>query len=106
MAVQAVNSGLDDLILRGRKLRTDISDAIVGEVPVRRTISSASSVSFSVFDPELDLMRDPFLNERSRMEIDGLMFELVQIKRGDDDTDSLTFEDAAVSRLRRLKGPK
>ncbi len=106
MAVQAVNSGLVDLILRGRKLRTDISDAIVGEVPVRRTISSASSVSFSVFDPNLDLMRDPFLNERSRMEIDGLVFELVQIKRGEDDTDSLVFEDAAISRLRRLKGPK
>ncbi len=106
MAVQAISSSIDDIRLKGRKLRANFTGAIVGEVPVRRTISSASSVSFTVFDPELELLRDPFLNERSRIEIDGLTFELVQIKRGEDDTDSLAFEDAAVSKLRRLKGPK
>lgn len=106
MAVQAVSSSLDDLRLRGRTLRADISNAIVGEAPVKRTISSASSVNLTVFDPNCKLLRDPFMNERSRIEIDQLLFDLVQIKRNEDDTDSLTFEDSAVSKLRRLTGPK
>lgn len=105
MTVQAINSKIADLRIHGKRIGADISEAIVGDVRVKRTLSVAPSISLSCSDPNMKLLSRPFGKQRTYLTIDDLDFVTVQVKHKNGDT-SLTFEDAAVARLRRFEGPK
>jgi hypothetical protein len=105
VTVQAIESKIADLHLSGRKISADISGAIVGQVPVKRTISGASSIVVPLEDPHLKLTRKPFAQQATGLTVDGLAFRMVGVKHAGGTT-TLTFEDAAVAALRRRKGPK
>lgn len=105
MSVQAVESKIADLHLQGKKISADISNAITGQVPVKRTVSGASTIVIALEDPHAKLLRKPFAKQATTLTVDGLAFRMVGVKRKGSGT-TLTFEDAAVSRLRKKKGPK
>lgn len=100
-----MTSQVEDLRLHGKKITADISGAVTGKVPLKRTIAGASSMVVTLADPNMKLLRKPFAKQATTMVVDGLNFRMVGVKHSAGTT-TLTFEDAAVSRLRARKGPK
>lgn len=104
MSIQAIESKIADLTIKGKRVDADISGAITGDVPVKRTISGASSIVMTLLDPNLKLLSRPMVKQRTRLTVDGLDFVRTGVKHKSGTT-ILTFEDAAVARLRQFKGP-
>lgn len=103
--IDALGSGVDRIRLATPGLVANITPAIVGDVPVRRSMESASELMFTVSDPEGRVMRSRLVTEASRISVDGLRFALVKPTRQGPDT-GLTFEDELTYLLRQKKGPK
>lgn len=97
--------GIDKLLLSSKSLRADVSEAIVGDISISRTMDGASELSFTLSDPNGKIRRSKFLTEATRFSIDDLGFALVQVSKSGLDL-TLTAEDAIVYRLRQKKGPK
>ena len=97
--------GIDKLRLASKSLRAEVSEAIVGDVSITRTMEGASELSFTVSDPNGKIRRSKFLTEATRFSIDDLGFALVQVSKSGLDL-TLTAEDVVVYRLRQKKGPK
>lgn len=100
-----MGSGVEDLRLHGKRISADVSRAVTGKTPLKRTISGASSIVVQLADPNMKMLRKPFARQATTLVVDGLNFRMVGVKHKDGST-TLTFEDAAVARLRARKGPK
>lgn len=102
--VAGIRSTIDDLKLRGKDFRANVTDAVT-DAPVIRTIEAASTVQLVLNDPRGKVRKSKLLEERFDIGLDGLFFRFVACsKQGDSLT--LSFEDREVARLRQHKGAK
>jgi len=91
------------LILDGKKFDARIEDSITN-ASLERTIDGASILSITVEDPERFLTRGGYFKRRGELLFDDLWFRMCALdKQGDAFT--MTFEDQAVSLLRRHTSP-
>lgn len=94
--------GKADVILDGKQLTLDVSEAI-NDIQLTRTISGASTVALNMIDTDRSILRSGIFDHRVTLQLDGLRFHLVQpAKAGDLLT--CTFEDEVVALLRRTNG--
>jgi hypothetical protein len=103
--IKGLGSGVANLRVANSRISADISNAIHGDVTIRRTIEGASELSLTVSDPHGRIMKSSLVNEASRLSIDDLRFALVKVAKSGQDL-SLSAEDHLVYRLRQKKGPK
>jgi hypothetical protein len=95
---------LDSLVLGGKSAKAELRNALTGEGAVlERTIEGASTLRLELRDPERVLLRSPLFLERTTANVDGQLYELVQVTKTGSDL-SVVLEEAAVADLRRLKG--
>lgn len=103
--VQGIASNLDDLDLRGEKWKVAIGDAL-SEGTLIRKIRGATELSMSVHDPGRHLLRQPLMQEKHEVKLDGLTFGFVKAQsEGKDAPMSLTYEPSLVVALRDIMGP-
>lgn len=105
MSISGPNAGIEALRLNGLRLTANLSNAVIGEPTIRRTIEGASELSLAVSDPERKLLRETFLDEAARVVLDDLRFTLVGVSKSGDDL-TLTAEDETIYLLRQRTGPK
>lgn len=97
------DTGLGRFMLREEHVRANLRD-LLQSVELNRTIEGASTLTVGLLDPNRKLIRSRLVNERSTVNVDGLLFEYVGYSKGDDRL-TLNFEDAAVADLRGERGP-
>lgn len=92
----------DTLLLEGRKVTADISAATTACVETW-SMDAADTFTVDLDDTFRTLLASSVLRRRTRLDLDGLAYELVGVVKGGDAV-SLTFEDADVARLRSQSG--
>lgn len=103
--VQAIGSGLDDLLLQGEKWQAQVGGAFT-DGTIKRKTDGASELVLNVRDPERTLLNSPLLQADFDVELDDLGFSYVACDMSSILSPlSLTFEDREVHRLRQLHGP-
>lgn len=90
-------------MFRGESFHSQIGRKIIA-ANLTRTIEGASTLEFTIHDPQLDLVKSRLFESRFDVEIDGLWFRLVQMRKGGRQV-TLTFEDREVSYIRGYDGP-
>lgn len=106
MSIVGLGVGFDKVRLANKRFSVNLTEAIVGEPRITRTIDGASTFEFTVSDPEGRLRREKFLTEATRIVVDDeLRFVLVKVTKNGDDL-TLTAEDEIVYLMRRKEGPK
>lgn len=94
--------GIGDIKLFGSRMSARLEEAVTS-AEIQRTIEGASTLTLDLKDPTYTILRSPLLRQRTRVTVDPLTFELVQVRK----TGTLikaTFEDAKVAALRLHKG--
>jgi len=76
----------------------------VTDVNIHRTIEGASTVDVTVEDRDRTLLNSGLLSSRNDIEIDGLYFRLVSVRKDGPEL-TLSFEDREVSLLRLYNKP-
>lgn len=100
-----VDVDLASLVLAGKGASAEVRNALTGDGAVlERTIEGASTLRLELHDPKRTLLRSPLFLQRTTANLDGQLFELVQVSKSGS-TLTVTLEDAGVADLRRLKGP-
>ena len=94
--------GLDDLVIRGKKMKAEVAGAIQASA-IERTMGGSSSISLALRDADRDLLRSDIFSSRADLRFDSLLFELSSISKSGDDL-SVRFEAAGVADLRKKKG--
>lgn len=108
--VAGIGGELEDVVIRsdpkapGSPFKAKLAEAVL-DAPLKRTITGASELSFTVHDPLYTLLRSKMLEERPLIELDGLKFRLESIEKQQKDL-TLTFMDEKVYKLRQFTGPK
>lgn len=97
-------AGVEDIKIEGKGLPLELSTAIHGDVRVVRSIDRASTVEFTVSDPDRRIRRREEFQQASSLTVDGLAFRLVQVRKQGQDL-GLVFEDEVVWRMRQRRGP-
>lgn len=97
------DTGLGRFMLREEHVRANLHD-VLQNAELNRTMEGASTLTVTLLDSKRKLIRSRLVNERSTVNVDGLLFEYVGYAKGDDKL-TLNFEDAAVDDLRHIKGP-
>lgn len=88
-------------VVGGRKgARADILAAVTGSPTLSRTIDGASTLEVPLADFHRDLVLDTRINERSWARVNGVTYELVQLRKSGDIL-NLVFEDSIAAALRR-----
>jgi hypothetical protein len=97
---------LKRLKLNGKEMDVAIQDSIVGGDGIERTMEGASTITFDVSDPHLELTRAGVLDpdNEDEIELDGLFFTLVHVDKNDRVL-SCQFEDREVHWLRDYDKP-
>jgi hypothetical protein len=96
------NLHLGDVIINGSTLTLDVTSAI-SDIIVERNIAAASTVTLQMTDPQRQILRNNIFNYFDALELDGLLFALVeQTKTGDQL--QVIFEAAGVALLRLQSG--
>lgn len=93
---------LGDITINGGPLDSNIAAAVT-DVIVERNIASASTVTIQVSDPTRYILRSQLLNYTDVLELDGLLFALVEITKTGDQIQFI-FEAYGVFLLRQEKG--
>jgi hypothetical protein len=102
--VQGVASTIDDILLRGKSFRAEISDAVIERPKLTRTIEGSSTLSLPIEDADRVIRQSRLLKaEYFDVEIDDLWFRLAGCNASGP-TLTLTFEDRIISWLRTGKG--
>lgn len=96
---------LAELTLSGPASTAQLVEAISKPPALSRTIDGATTLEVEVRDTRRGLLRSGMFDSRSWAVVDGLHFELVQVKKAGDAI-TLTFEDAIVAALRRRTDPR
>lgn len=99
-----IDSGIEKLVLENLKTGDFNVTGAITSAELERTIDGASTLSISLHDPERRLLRSGIFETAVDIELDGLYFRLVSVSKSDDQL-SLTFEERAVSLLRRKDKP-
>lgn len=95
----ALGKDLPSLVLSSGRFRADVRDAVInGEL--MRDLDGASTLTVGLHDPHRLLVRQTPQWRRTVVAVDGIGFELVQVRKTGSGL-SLTFEDAVVAKLRR-----
>lgn len=102
--VQAIDSALGDVMLRGAKL-TERIDADLLEGKVLRKMTGASSLTLTIDDHGGRVLRSGLLEEAFVVEIDGLRFVFVGYEGETAEPLTLTLEAETAWRLKQLHGP-
>jgi cell wall-associated NlpC family hydrolase len=97
----ASDVGIADLLLNGAGMKASITEAI-STTALTQTITGASTLALAVSDPQLALLRSPWCEARTAVTLGDLSFELAAVAKASR-LITLTFEDQAVSILRRHK---
>lgn len=104
---------LGSLVVNGRDARKHHADVLAavtsdsGGVTMTETITGASTVRFTMMDPDRALLRSGLFSDRSTIVLDGAGWELAQVRwLGGTGRLEATFEDIAVAHLRRDKGSR
>lgn len=94
-----------DIVNNTKKLRDlDITEIIMdGEI--FQTMDGASTITLSLHDPGMELIRTGIFNRAIDVEIDNLVWRLVSVTKRDDYLD-LVFEDRIISWLKGKKKVK
>lgn len=92
------------LRLQGETITADVRGALLG-VFEEESIDGASSVTLQLLDDSGSLRRSALFRERTRLTLDGMLYELAAVDKQDHVLE-VEFEDAAVAELRRQKGPR
>lgn len=101
--IQGVTVDIDDLMLRGVRFRTEITDAVLS-AEVVRSMEGASSLSVSVQDDDHELVNSKLLEAKFDLTLDRLGF---RYRGADDDGEgglAMKFESREVARLRAQTG--
>lgn len=94
---------LSDLILDGKKIDVDV-DAQITEAQLTRTIEGGSTVALTMYDSDRKLLNSGITASRIDISVDMFKFSLVRVEKQNADL-ILTFEDWAVSELRKKTKP-
>lgn len=101
--VLGIRSSIDDLLFKGEKFRSNVTDAVL-DAEVRRTIQGASTISLTLADDKNELVTRPIFRNQFDLEVDDLWFRLQGIEDTGDGLLSLGFEARDVNRLRHRTG--
>lgn len=97
--LEAMDVRVENIQLGDLEQVVNLTENIIdGEI--ERTIAGASTLKFTVSDPQRKLLRSGLLTNESSVVIDGLMFRLVGIEVSEDRKVILSFEDESVAALR------
>jgi hypothetical protein len=102
--VAGISSSIDDLKLFGKGIKAVIGDSIE-DVVLERTIEGASTVTITIYDPFRELINSELVKQQFDVELDGLHFRFVQLKKQGKSVD-LVFEEREISVLRKKKGAR
>lgn len=102
--LQGMHSDVGEIKLKGEKFTAKVTDAIVGDPRIRRSIDESSEISLPIHDPRGELRRSKLLETKFDIELDDLWFRFVRLNR-QGDTLTLYFEDREVARTRIAPGP-
>lgn len=91
-----------DFIVNGGAITADVQASIKDAI-VNRTISTASTVTLQIADPTRKLLRSGIFKVGYLLEIDDLVFSLVQTTKASD-TIQVVFESAGIAALRQQTG--
>lgn len=94
---------IDRVLLRGKSITAQVRASVVSAT-VRRTIDGGSTFTMGLRDPDREVIRSGIFGQRVAVNVDGLVFELVQLRGGDDRSLDLTFESGGVVDLKRQRG--
>lgn len=101
--VRGINSTIDHLHLRNQKWSTAVSNKLVREPTLVRTLEGASTLTLEVLDAEMELLGSPLLEAKHDVELDGLWFRSAGVSKAGENL-SLTYEDREVAYMRRDEG--
>lgn len=99
------NASIESVRINGRAVEAEIARAIIGDVPLRRSISRASEIRFTIDHRNRKLINHPIFREASLVEIGDVRYRLCKIRKVGRDL-QLTAEDAIAYRMRKVFGPK
>jgi hypothetical protein len=102
--VKGLRAGVESLRISGEEVDAKVGEAILA-TSLERTLDGASTIVLSLHDPNRELLNSALFKTRARLEIDGLKFRLVAVRRTGDITE-VEFEDETVARLRIIPGPR
>jgi hypothetical protein len=100
ISLRETDTILDVVRANGPK-NVDIRDMVV-DIQIERTISGASTIEFTIHDPERHLLRSPALAVALEITFDGYGYRLFSKKKSGP-TITLTFEDKIINVLRHKK---
>lgn len=104
-SVQGINSRVEDIRIKGRKLVAMLGDVVVEAALNRKTVG-ASELTLTVLDPSRRLLRSKLLEEAHELRLDGLHWKLVKVgSEGRNEPLTLTYEPLIVYLLKQLMGP-
>lgn len=95
--------GIRNLMLEGTGLNAQVASILTG-AEVNLTIEGASTLTLTLHDTDRKVLRSGILDSRITAQVDDFGFELVQVRKSDDDL-SVIFEDLPVVALRRHDEP-
>jgi hypothetical protein len=102
--VRGIESRFNDVFLRSEEFSATISDPL--SCDLSRTIEGASTVTVSVHDPNMVLLRSEVFDTRCDLRLDGLHFRLVSIEKQEAGVLVFTFEDREVALMRQVRGAR
>lgn len=106
LKIQGIAADIDNLTLRGKKWRANVTDAVI-DASVSRTMAGASTLDMVVADPDRDLINSQLLRSQFDVKLDdNLFFRFVGVADGGGAEVTLRFESREVARLRIPKGPR
>lgn len=92
-----------DFLLKGKRLKAEVAEIVTGG-EIETTIEGASTLTLNLRDSDKTFLNSQILEDRVALKAVGLDWEFIGVqKQGYDLT--VTFEDARVAALRRLKKP-
>jgi hypothetical protein len=94
------DTDLSSLLLRNKRGTAELR-AATKSARLLRTVDGASTLTLGVHDGRRQLVDSATLKERTTVNLDGRLFELVQVKKTGSEL-TVEFEDAAVADLRRV----
>lgn len=77
----------------------------VTDATITRSIEQASTIDFTIFDPQHDLLNSRLVTQKIKCNVGPYAFKLAAVEKSDDNI-ILTFEDEAISLLRDHATPK
>lgn len=95
---------IDTFVLKSTTMASEVRDAIIAG-RIELTATGSSTLTLTLHDDKRVLLRSGIFKERITATLAELPYELVQVRKNGPEL-AVTFEDAAVAKLRRRTKPR